>query len=144
MQCNIQLAVYDKCTLTPFSPAETWQTTRLPDPQPALFTQHRVRLQTFSSPTYRQWTTVRPSLPSYCSCHFSSLLTTFSRERLEGGVSLYAGQPMYCRCCTMRYPSCGWNTEPAQGAERGRGRGTGRAGSTGDTASCPLHLHQQC
>lgn len=37
--------------------------------------------------THRQWTTVRPSLPSYCSCHFSSRRTTLSSERLEGGVS---------------------------------------------------------
>ncbi|KAL0594993.1 Protein GVQW1 [Plecturocebus cupreus] len=39
-----------------------------------------------------QWTTVRPSLPSYCSCHFSSLRTTLSRERLEGGVSRLSGE----------------------------------------------------
>lgn len=92
LQHNIQLEVHYKRNLTSFSPAEAWQTTRFPDPSSVM------RLQTISSPTYRQWTTVRPSLPSYCSCHFSSLLTTFSSERLDGGVSRYAGQPMYCRC----------------------------------------------
>ena len=39
-------------------------------------------------PTYRQWTTVLPSPPSYCSCHFANLLTNWRMERLERGVSL--------------------------------------------------------
>lgn len=55
--------------------------------------------------TYRQWTTVRPSPPSYSSCHLSTCRMSLRKERLDMGVSLYMGQPRNWNCCTMRYPS---------------------------------------
>lgn len=58
--------------------------------------------------TYRQWTTVRPSPPSYSSCHLSTCRMSFRKERLDMGVSLYMGQPRNWNCCTIRYPSWGW------------------------------------
>ena len=61
--------------------------------------------------SYRQWTTVRPSPPSYSSCHLSTWWTSLRKERLETGVSRYIGQPRNWNCCTMRYPSCGWRTQ---------------------------------
>ena len=52
--------------------------------------------------TYRQWTTVRPSPPSYSSCHLSTWRISLRKERLDMGVSLYMGQPRNWNCCTMR------------------------------------------
>lgn len=52
--------------------------------------------------TYRQWTTVRPSPPSYSSCHLSTCRMSLRKERLDMGVSLYMGQPRNWNCCTIR------------------------------------------
>lgn len=60
--------------------------------------------------SYRQCTTVRPSPPSYSSCHFSTWWTSLRKERLDVGVSRYIGQPRNWNCWTMRYPSCGCRT----------------------------------
>lgn len=67
--------------------------------------------------TYRQWTTVRPSPPSYSSCHLSTCRISLRKERLDMGVSRYMGQPRNWNCCTMRYPSCGWETQGGQGGQ---------------------------
>lgn len=52
--------------------------------------------------TYKQWTTVRPSPPSYSSCHLSTCRISLRKERLDMGVSLYIGQPRNWNCCTIR------------------------------------------
>lgn len=71
--------------------------------------------------TYRQWTTVRPSPPSYSSCHLSTCRISLRKERLDMGVSLYMGQPRNWNCCTMRYPSWGWVNAPKGRRRRGTG-----------------------